>query len=150
MDYGHFRIETRLVREAPPAALIPEIHRPVVLYDMVRSDLETSDRERLVVVYVDLKQRVIGAQQLAIGGRSSSLIPADAIARAAILCNASGVLLAHNHPSGDPTPSPEDVRATKELDTALRLFDVAVLDHVVVGDGRWLSLRDEGLYTPSR
>ncbi len=71
---------------------------------------------------------------------SAPVRPAD-IFKGAVRNNAASVILAHNHPSGDPTPSPEDARATEQLVEAGKLLDIEVLDHLVIGRGRWESLR---------
>ena len=65
--------------------------------------------------------------------------------REAIRLNAAALIVAHNHPSGDPTPSPEDVNVTRQIVEAGKLLDIDVLDHLVIGQGRWVSLKERGL-----
>lgn len=138
-----FRFDTKLVR-TQGGIEGPQVDSPRAVNELVK-DIVASDRERLVILYVDTKNRLIGAQEATVGTKNASLLPNDVVARTAILANASGIFVVHNHPSGDPTPSPEDVRATSQLGKALNLFDIEVIDHIVIGEGRFVSLREKGL-----
>jgi DNA repair protein RadC len=80
-----------------------------------------------------------------VGNVSASLVRIGELFRDAVRLDASGVVLVHNHPSGDPTPSPDDLHLTAEAIAAGRLLDVDVLDHVVFGHDTWVSLRDRGV-----
>lgn len=80
-----------------------------------------------------------------VGNVSASLVRVGELFRDAVRLDASGVVLVHNHPSGDPTPSPDDLHLTAEAIAAGRLLDIDVLDHVVVGHDAWVSLRDRGV-----
>ncbi len=103
------------------------------------------EREELRVVLLNAKnavQRVVTVYQ---GNVSSSLVRVGELFRDAVRGNAAGIILAHNHPSGDPTPSPEDLHLTAEALAAGRLLDIEVLDHVVVGHDAFVSLRDRGV-----
>ena len=79
------------------------------------------------------------------GNVSASLVRISELFSEAVRRNASGIVLAHNHPSGDPTPSPDDLHVTAEAIAAGRLLDIDVLDHIVLGNGRFVSLRDRGV-----
>ena len=95
---------------------------------------------------LDVKNRVIGIHTVSIGTLNASLVSAREVFKAAILCNAASIILAHNHPSGDLTPSPEDIQVTDVLRKAGKLLDIEVLDHVIVGEeGSHSSLRRLGL-----
>jgi DNA repair protein RadC len=74
-----------------------------------------------------------------------SLIRVSEVFREAVKVNAAGVILSHNHPSTDPSPSPEDVAVTRAVGEAGKLLDVELLDHVILGGGRWVSLKERGL-----
>lgn len=137
-----FRLDTRLVRRRS-AADSPSFKSPADVAAFV-SDLTESDRERLLVLYVDRKNVLIGIQPLTIGTRGESLAPFDVIGRTALLSNAAGVFLVHNHPSGSAEPSPEDVNVTRTLTEALKPFDVDVIDHIIIGDSGFTSLKQAG------
>jgi DNA repair protein RadC len=79
------------------------------------------------------------------GTTNSAPIRVAEVFRDAVRTNAVGIVVAHNHPSGDPSPSPEDIRVTRDIRSAGALLDIELLDHIVVGDNRWISLKLRGL-----
>ena len=103
------------------------------------------DREELRVVLLNTRNAVLKLVTVYQGNVSSSLVRIAELFKDAVRINASGLILAHNHPSGDPTPSPDDLRLTAEALAAGRLLDVAVLDHLIVAGDGFLSLRDRGI-----
>ncbi len=133
----------RLALESPeerPAIASPADAAALVLYEM--SGLE---QEHLRVMLLDRKNRLLEIVELYKGSVNSSQVRIGEIFKEAIRKNASAVIVIHNHPSGDPTPSPDDVAVTRALVQAGRLLDVDVLDHLVIGQGRWVSLKERGL-----
>jgi len=107
--------------------------------------LEHADREHFVALMLDAKNRIIGIHTVSVGSLFAALVSPREVFKAAILANAASVVVAHNHPSGDVTPSPEDIQVTKTLSEAGKLLDIEVLDHVIVGeDGAWTSLKRLG------
>ncbi|KKN13740.1 hypothetical protein LCGC14_1003220, partial [marine sediment metagenome] len=138
-----FRFETKLVRQA---AVVnpPKLISPSDVFTMAK-DLIDSDRERLLVLFTDTRAGLIGVQELTVGTKNASLVPVDVVARTGILANATGVFVVHNHPSGDPTPSDEDVAITRTLFEGLKLVDIDLVDHIVIGQGRFVSLREKSL-----
>jgi len=103
------------------------------------------EREELRVLSLNAKNVVQRASSVYVGNVSASLVRVGELFRDAVRLDASGVVLVHNHPSGDPTPSPDDLHLTAEAIAAGRLLDVDVLDHVVIGHDAWVSLRDRGV-----
>lgn len=104
------------------------------------------ESEALVVLALSTKNAVIGAEVVYTGNVSAALVRVGELFRFAIRLNASGIIIAHNHPSGDPTPSPDDLHLTAQCIAAGRLLDLPVLDHVIVGDGdQFVSMRDRGI-----
>lgn len=112
---------------------------------LVRELVGDADREHLVALYLDVKNRVVAVHTVSIGGLNLAVVHLREVYKAALLANAAGVLLAHNHPSGDPAPSREDVEATRRVAAAGEILGIHLLDHVVVGDGRFVSMKEEGL-----
>ncbi len=104
-----------------------------------------ADREHCLVVQLDTKHRVLRTVTVSIGSIDHTFMTPHGIFRDALLENAAAVILAHNHPSGDPEPSRDDERVTRRLVEAGRLVGVEVLDHLVIGGGRWVSLARRGL-----
>ena len=111
----------------------------------VRAVLADADRETFVVLHLDTKHNVMSAEVVAVGTLSATLVHPREVFKGAILANAARVALGHNHPSGDPTPSPEDHALTRKLIEAGQILGVPVVDHVVVGDGtgRHVSIREQ-------
>lgn len=100
------------------------------------------DREHFLVVGLDAKHGVIGINTVSMGSVTLSIVHPREVFKPLILMNASAVILAHNHPSGDSTPSPEDRALTRRLKEAGELLGITVLDHVVLGEGRYHSFAD--------
>lgn len=103
------------------------------------------EREELRVVLLNTKNVAVAIVTVYQGNVSASLVRVGELFRDAVRQNASGIILVHNHPSGDPTPSPDDLHLTAEAIAAGRLLDVAVLDHLVIGHDAFVSLRDRGV-----
>ena len=100
--------------------------------------------EHFYVLLLNTKNRVNGIHEVSVGSLNATVVHPREIFKAAILSNSAAVILVHNHPSGDPTPSPEDVALTKKLVEAGRVMDITVLDHVICGEGKYASLRERG------
>jgi DNA repair protein RadC len=103
------------------------------------------EREELRVVILNTKNTVLRVASVYQGNVASSLVRVGELFRDAVRLNASGIIMVHNHPSGDPTPSPDDLHLTAEALAAGRLLDIQLLDHLVVGHDAWVSLRDRGV-----
>jgi DNA repair protein RadC len=124
-----------------------QVQAPEDIWNLVRADMSTFDQERLRVLLLSTKNQVLGASDVYQGTLNSTTVRVGELFKEAIRQNAAAIALVHNHPSGDPTPSAEDIRLTGEVVEAGRLLDIEVLDHIVVGrgDGRFVSLKREGL-----
>jgi len=103
------------------------------------------EREELRVVLLNTKNSVLRVATVYQGNVSSSLVRVGELYRDAVRLNASGIILVHNHPSGDPTPSPDDLHLTAEALAAGRLLDIELLDHLVIGHDAFVSLRERGV-----
>ena len=121
------------------------LHHPDLLRMYLRKELAHEEAEYLMVIYVDSKQKLIHMERLFRGTIDRVAQYPRELAKEALRRNAAGVILAHNHPSGEPQPSIEDVRKTVELAQALALVGVALHDHLVVGAERVVSMHEEGL-----
>lgn len=121
------------------------IRSPRDVADRLMVEMSRLEREELRVLSLNAKNVVVRASTCYVGNVSASLVRVGELFRDAVRLDASGIVLVHNHPSGDPTPSPDDLHLTAEAIAAGRILDVDVLDHVVVGHDGWVSLRDRGV-----
>ena len=102
--------------------------------------------ERFYVITLDAKGGIIGYSEISKGSLSSAEAHPREVYKTAILQNASSIICFHNHPSGDPEPSQEDIRATKRLDQAGSILGIPLLDHIIIGDCSYNSLKENGLF----
>ena len=108
-------------------------------------DMRTETQEHFVAIYLDAKNVILRIKTLHIGTANASLVGLREIFREAVREGAVGVIVAHNHPSGDPEPSAEDIAVTAKIVEAGKLLDIKVLDHVIIGEKRWVSLNRQKL-----
>ena len=108
--------------------------------------LQDEPAEVFGILCVSTKHRVIAFHEVSRGTLDSTLVHPREVFKAALLANAAAIVLTHNHPSGDPTPSPDDYQLTRRLVDAGKLIGVEVLDHIIVGDGRYFSFREAGRF----
>jgi len=120
------------------------IHAPVDVFDLMRLDMLALDHEELWVLLLNTRNIVLDKQKLYVGSVNSSQVRVAEVFRSAIRANALSIILVHNHPSGDATPSPEDIALTRAVIQAGRLLDIEVLDHVVIGFQTFTSLKEKG------
>ena len=124
----------------------PVIKSPEDAAALLMPWMQDLEQERLVLLLLDTRHALLGGPiELYKGSLNTSLIRVGEVFRAGIRANAAAILAAHNHPSNDPTPSPEDVSLTKAMVEAGRLVDIDLLDHLIIGHGRYVSLKARGL-----
>lgn len=124
----------------------PSIRSPQDAADLIMPELRDAPQEHFKGLFLNTKNEVLKIRTITIGSLDASLISPRELFREAISMNSASVIVAHNHPSGDPTPSREDVQVTKRLFEAGEVVGIEVLDHLVIGDGRWVSLKERGLF----
>ncbi|MFC5402090.1 RadC family protein [Cohnella soli] len=112
--------------------------------DLLMEELRHHREEHFVCLFLDTKNQVIGRQTLSIGSLNASIVHPREVFKAAIRRSSASIVCAHNHPSGDPTPSPEDIQLTRRLGEAGKLLGIELLDHLVIGDNRFISLKELG------
>jgi len=122
------------------------IARPEDAAVLFSTYLAGSDREHLVMLGLDTKNGILGIHTVSIGALDRTLVSPREVFKAAILLNAGGIIVGHNHPSGDPDPSIEDRQVANRLHDAGQLLDIELLDSIILGDrGRWVSLKQLGV-----
>lgn len=130
-----------LVREGNNDEII-KIHAPSEVYELVKDELATADRETFLSVMFASRNILIGVETISIGSVEGTLITPRDVFKSAILANAVSIILCHNHPSGDLIPSKEDIETTKKLIDAGKLLGINVLDHLIVSSEGYKSLRE--------
>jgi DNA repair protein RadC len=113
-------------------------------YEQLRGQMEDLDHEVFWVLYLNQNNRVIGAEKISEGGITGTVIDVRILLRKALERLSCGIIIAHNHPSGNLNPSEPDMKITKQIEQACKLLDVALLDHLIVGASGYYSFRDEG------
>ncbi|MDD5367543.1 MAG: DNA repair protein RadC [Anaerolineaceae bacterium] len=123
----------------------PVIHSPGDAAQILMPMLAHREQEYLMVMMLDTRNRMLDISEVYHGSLNSSMVRVGEVFKPALQRNADSVLVAHNHPSSDPTPSPEDVTVTRAIVQAGKLLDVSVVDHIVCGLSTWVSLKEKGL-----
>ena len=108
-------------------------------------NLENQTDEHFVMLCLNTKNKIIGAFEICIGTIDTSLVNIRGIMQRALLCNASRIMIAHNHPSGNSEPSREDKKTTKKIKEACDLIEIPLLDHIIIGEDEYFSFKGEGL-----
>lgn len=135
----------RLVRHARHPVAHKEVKEPRSAVEVMRSYLRGADREHLVVILLDARNSIIGINTVSIGTLTASLVHCREVFKPAILANAAAIILAHNHISGDPMPSPEDRQTSKRIIEAGKLMGIEIVDFLILGHGtRYYSAREHG------
>jgi DNA repair protein RadC len=123
----------------------PRIQSPQDAANLLLYEMGALEQEHLRVMLLDTRNQVIQVVEVYRGSLNSSVIRVGEVFREAVRRNAAAIIVAHNHPSGDPTPSPEDIAVTRALVDAGKLLDIEVLDHLVIGKNRYVSLKSKGM-----
>lgn len=121
------------------------IHQPQDVYDLLGYEMSLLDQEELWVILLDTRNQLISTEKIYRGSVNASQVRVGELFKAAVKSNAPSILVVHNHPSGDPTPSPEDVALTRSVIQAGKMLDIEVLDHIVIGSNRCISLKERNL-----
>ncbi|MGH6914297.1 MAG: RadC family protein [Geminicoccales bacterium] len=127
----------------------PQVRNPDDLALIFEPRLMALDHEQLWVAVLDTKHQLERLVPVYQGSVNSAQVRTAEVFKEAVRANAPAIAIAHNHPSGDPTPSADDIALTADLARAASVLDIELIDHLVIGDGRWLSLRRLGLGFPS-
>lgn len=123
----------------------PQIKNPADVAALLMVEMGYLEQEHLRVVLLDTKNRVMGVHTVYIGSVNSAQVRIGEVFMEATRRNATSIIVAHNHPSGDPSPSSEDILVTRQIKDAGKLLDIELLDHLVIGRGRYVSMRERGL-----
>jgi DNA repair protein RadC len=122
-----------------------QIRSPQDAADLVLLEMGALEQEEMRVMLLDTRNRVLGVETIYRGNVNSAIVRTSEVFREAVRRNAPSVIIFHAHPSGDPEPSPDDVSTTRTIVEAGKLLDVETLDHIIIGHGRFVSLKERGL-----
>lgn len=138
--YALFQIAIELYRPTTPTY----IKSPQDVYDLLAAELRHLQQEHFICIYLNVKNSVIGQETLAIGSLNATIVHPREIFKLAMRRSSASIICVHNHPSGDPTPSPQDIELTKRLIIAGEIIGIDVLDHVVIGGRKYISMKEQG------
>jgi DNA repair protein RadC len=130
----------------PESGSKPVVKTPDEVVRLVKGRLKGKKREHFLVILLDTRSQLIKISEISIGSLDSSIVHPREVFKEALSASAASVIFAHNHPSGDPEPSEDDVKLTERLANAGEVMGIDVLDHVIIGDKKYLSLKREGLF----
>lgn len=121
------------------------IHGPEDVARFAMPRYRDKKKEHFAILMLNTKNHIIGLRDISIGSISASIVHPREVFREATLNSCASIILLHNHPSGDPSPSREDIAVTQRMVKAGKIMDIPVLDHIILGDNRWTSLKEKGL-----
>jgi DNA repair protein RadC len=136
-------IGRRLLLAAPDSRL--QISSPGDVAGLLQLEMSHLQQEHLRVVLLNTKNHILKIETVSVGSVNSAGVRIAEVFRGAIALNAPAIIVVHNHPSGDPAPSPDDIVITRQLIQAGQLLDIELLDHLIIGQGRWVSMRERRL-----
>jgi DNA repair protein RadC len=141
--------ELRAIMGVLTAMLTPQerfqVRSPHDIAGMLMVEMSNLDQEEFRTVLLDTKNRLVGVHTVYRGTIDTSMIRVCEVFKEAIKRNSASMVISHNHPSGSVDPSPEDVLVTRSIVEAGKLLQIDILDHIIIGQGRWVSLREKGL-----
>lgn len=121
------------------------ISKPEDIYDLVKDDMKYFEQEHFRILMLNTKNIVINIKDIFIGASNSSVIETRKVFKEALKYNAKNITICHNHPSGDPNPSKEDVNISLRIKEAGKIIGIDLLDHIIIGDNRFVSLKYKGV-----
>lgn len=122
----------------------PKVNSPEDVYRRIYPRMREQKKENFIELCLDTKNQIIREETISIGSLNANVVHPREVFKTALVVSAAHIIVAHNHPSGDPTPSREDIEVTKKLIEAGKIIGVDVLDHVIIGDGRHFSMKEAG------
>ncbi len=138
-------VSIKMVREASVLYDIRKIGSPKDCVELGKKFLEDADREQLIVCCLDTKNQPTAINVVSVGNLNNSLVHPREVFKPAILSNSASIILFHNHPTGDPTPSNEDKLITERLRESGEILGIKLIDHIIIGDNSYYSLKEKGI-----
>ncbi|SIS01412.1 DNA repair protein RadC [Peribacillus simplex] len=140
------RIKQEIRETVDPFAAF-QIRKPEDAWELAAAQIANEDREVFLVMMLNTKNHVVGLHRAHVGSLNASVVHPRDVLKCAILNNAASLIVSHQHPTGDPTPSMEDIEVTKRLAEAGKIIGIEVLDHLIVSHtGKYVSLKEKGYF----
>ena len=137
-------VSIKMVKEASFLYQTRTISSPYDAYEMIKEQLEGLDREQFIIACLNTKNEPTNITVVSVGSLNKAIVHPREVFKTAILSNAASIMAFHNHPSGDTTPSQQDLQLTNRLYEAGELLGIKLLDHLIIGDGSFTSLKEKG------
>lgn len=138
-------VTIKMVKESSVLYKNRKVNSPTDAYSLIKDFFNCADREQLIVCSLNTKNVPLTINVCSIGTLNSSILHPREIFKPAILSNAASIILAHNHPSGFPDPSSEDISITHRIKDCGKLLGIDLVDHIIIGDGKFISLKEQGI-----
>ena len=137
-------VSIKMVKESSFLYRTRQILSPNDAYEMIKEQLEGLDREQFIIACLNTKNEPTNITVVSVGSINKAIVHPREVFKTAILSNAASIMAFHNHPSGDTTPSDQDIKLTHRLVEAGELLGIKLLDHLIIGDGSFTSLKEKG------
>ena len=137
-------VSIKMVKESSFLYQTRQILSPYDAYDMIKEQLEGLDREQFIIACLNTKNEPTNISVVSVGSLNKAIVHPREVFKTAILSNAASIMAFHNHPSGETTPSQQDIQLTNRLVGAGELLGIKLLDHLIIGDGAFTSLKEKG------
>ena len=137
-------VSIKMVKESSFLYQTRTISSPKDAYEMIKEQLEGLDREQFIIACLNTKNEPTNISVVSVGTLNKAIVHPREVFKTAILSNAASIMAFHNHPSGETTPSQQDIQVTNRLYEAGELLGIKLLDHLIIGDGTFTSLKEKG------
>lgn len=137
-------VSLKMIKESSVSYANRRISKPDEVVDLVKIFLEDCDREKLIVCCLNVKNEPTSISTVSIGSLNTSIVHPREVFKTAVISNSASIIIAHNHPSGDVNPSNEDINITERIKEAGNILGIKLLDHLIIGEDNFASLKDRG------
>ena len=137
-------VSLKMIKESSVLYANRRISKPNEIVDLLKIFLEDCDREKLIVCCLNTKNEPTSISVVSVGSLNTSIVHPREVFKTAVMSNSASIILAHNHPSSDITPSKEDIDITERIKQGGNILGIKLLDHLILGDGKYLSLLEKG------
>ena len=141
-----FELAKRMETPGESDKNLPVVKTPDEVASLMKGSLKDKKKEHFLVLLLDIRSQLIKSAEISVGSLDSSIVHPREVFKEALSASAASVIFVHNHPSGDPKPSEDDIKLTKRLAEVGEIMGIEVLDHVIIGNKKYLSLKREGLF----